>query len=133
MAVAALVTWLVTAVLGAVLLVRWATRGGVSGGGAAPTRLVPALVFGHLLLAVAGLIVWIAYLVADVESLIWVAFALLVLVAVLGDVMFFRWWGSRRQATPESGLPVAVVYGHGLFAVVTVVLVLLAGLGVGAD
>jgi manganese efflux pump family protein len=56
-----------------------------------------------------------------------------VLVAVLGDVLFFRWWRSRHEPTPESGLPVAVVYLHGLFAVATVVLVLLVGLGVGVD
>jgi hypothetical protein len=135
MAVAALVSWLVTAVLGAVMLVRWAARGGLRGSGdrsGRPTRLPPALVFGHFLLAAAGLVVWIAYLVVGGAALVWLAFGLLVLVAVLGDVMFLRWWRSRREPTPESGLPVAAVYLHGLVAVVTVVLVLLVGLGIGS-
>jgi hypothetical protein len=38
--------------------------------------------------------------------------------------MFLRWRHSRTEATPEARFPVAVVYGHGLFAATTVVLVL---------
>jgi hypothetical protein len=80
-----------------------------------------------------------------------VAFVLLIPVAVLGLVMLVRWIpvyqgravtaGARQprastgsgsvEAEPaERHLPVPVVVAHGLFAVVTVVLVLLAALGV---
>ena|SRR5947207_1268551 len=137
MAIAALIAWLVTAVLGFTMLGIWIARGALRPAagdtGAAPTRLAPPLVFSHFLLAAGGLVVWIVYLVAGAKILVWVALGLLVLIAVLGDVMFLRWWRSRRDATPEARLPTPVVYMHDVFAVTTVVLVLLTGLGVGAS
>jgi hypothetical protein len=160
MAVAALVTWLVTAVGGFVMLAAWLSRGGARSGSesvavgaarstagaaglpvSAPTRLRPPLVFGHVGLAVVGLAVWIAYLATDNETLPWVAFVVLLPVAVLGLTMFARWVQAgdhRRDATrgaarPESAFPLPVVIGHGVFAVTTVVLVLLTALGVGGS
>lgn len=136
MGIAALITWLVTAVLGFTMLGMWVARGGLRavGGGAgagATSRFAPGLVFGHFLLAAAGLVIWIVYLVADAEALTWVAFGLLLVVAILGDVLFVRWYRGRGSASVESGLPKPVVYAHGLFAVTTVILVLLTALGVG--
>jgi hypothetical protein len=160
MAVAALVTWLITAGGGFVMLAAWLSRGGarsssesVAVGAArttagaaglpvnAPTRLRPPLVFGHVGLAVAGLAVWIAYLATDDDRLTWAAFILLLPVALLGLTMFARWVQAgdhRRDATrgaarPESAFPLPVVIAHGLFAVTTVVLVLLTALGVGGS
>jgi hypothetical protein len=63
--------------------------------------------------------------------LTWVAFALLVVVAILGEVLFLRWYKGRGSGAVESGLPRPVVYTHGLFAVATVILVLLTALGLG--
>ena len=136
MAALALATWLVTAVLGFTMVGMWIARGGLraaQAGSTATSRFAPALVFGHLLLAAAGLVVWIIYLIAKTESLTWVAFILLLVVAVLGDVLFLRWWRGRGSGAVESGLPPVVVYSHGVFAVATVVLVLLTALGVGVD
>lgn len=158
MEIAALVTWLVTAVGGFVMLGVWLSRGGAraqsrasatagpggAGGTAAatttPTRLAPPLVFGHFLLAVAGLIVWLIYLVTDNTALAWTAFVLLLPVAVLGFTMLARWigagdhrHGSTAGSRPESHFPLPVVIGHGLFAVATVLLVLLTALGVGGS
>jgi manganese efflux pump family protein len=160
MAVAALITWLVTALGGFVLLGNWLGRGGarnsnqsVAAGVArdtagaagmpvtAPTRLRPPLVFGHFLLAVAGLVVWIIYVVNDKDALAWTAFILLLPVALLGFTMLVRWLqaGDHKRGTPagaprpESHFPVPIVIGHGLFAVTTVVLVLLTALGVGGS
>jgi hypothetical protein len=127
MAVVALVTWLVTAVLGFFMLAKWVAAGALRDGGT-PTRFAPALVFGHFLLAAAGLVVWIIFLVNEAKSLAWLAFGLLVVVAVLGDVLFVRWWRGRGESTVESGLPKPVVYGHGLLAVTTAVLVLITAL-----
>ena len=45
--------------------------------------------------------------------------------------MLARWIPARRTGTAESRFPVPVVIGHGLFAATTLVLVLLAALGVG--
>jgi hypothetical protein len=157
MAVAALITWLITAVGGFVLLGTWLARGGARASSAAvaahtgpsgssdaqataPTRLSPPLIFGHFLLAAAGLVVWIVYLATDNDTLAWTALVLLVPVALLGFTMLARWIsaGDHRGAStganrPESHFPVAVVAGHGLFAVTTVVLVLLTVLGVGGS
>ena len=143
MDIAALVTWLVTALGGFFMLGIWISRGGPrrqEGGG---SRLPAPFVFGHFLLAAAGLVVWIVYLVAGGRGLAWTAFGLLVPVALLGFAMFARWvpvyrehaagLGGGAQAPAERHFPVPVVLAHGLFAVVTVVLVLLTALGVGGS
>jgi uncharacterized membrane protein len=131
MAIAALVTWLITAVGGFVMLGVWISRGGHRPDGR--SRLAPGLVFSHFGLAVIGLIVWIAYLVVDKAALAWAAFVLLLPVALLGFTMLARWIPARRTDTAESRFPVPVVIGHGLFAVTTLVLVLLTALGVGGS
>ncbi|WP_396449729.1 hypothetical protein [Actinomadura sp.] len=141
MTIAALVTWLITAAGGFYMLGTWITRGGARGG---TSRLPVPVVFGHFALAAAGLVVWIIYLLADAQALAWTALVLLVPVALLGFVMFFRWLavtrapavrtaggapGSAQAAkAPERAFPVPVVLGHGLFAVATLLLVILAAL-----
>lgn len=146
MGIAALVTWLLTAVGGFYMLATWIAKGGTR-----PPRtshFPPALIFGHFALAVVGLVVWIVYLVVDEVALAWIAFGLLIPVALLGFAMLVRWiptyragaavgaGGERPTPAPqdpaEKHFPVAVVGGHGVFAVVTVVLVLLTALGVGS-
>jgi hypothetical protein len=131
MGVAALITWLVTAVGGFVMLGVWISRGGHRPGSG--TRLAPGLVFSHFGLAVIGLVLWIVYLVAHRSVLAWVAFVLLLPVALLGFTMLARWIPARRTGVAESRFPVPVVVGHGLFAATTLVLVLLTALGVGGS
>lgn len=155
MGIAALITWIITAIGGFTLLSGWLRRGGLSRQGGGTTSFPSGVIFGHFLLAAAGLVIWLVYVVTDTESLTWVAFGVLAVVAVLGFTMFFRWLGVRRavpaavgtgagagagSSAPqaggepaERGFPVAVVAAHGLVAVVTVVLVLLAALGVGGS
>ncbi len=127
MAVAALVTWLLTATGGFIMLGTWLARGGHRPEGR--SRITPGLVFSHFGLAVTGLVIWIIYLATDATALRWIAFALLLLVALLGFTMFGRWLGSRREQTAESRFPVAVVYLHGLLAAATLVLVFLVSIG----
>ncbi|HSR25263.1 MAG TPA: hypothetical protein VLW53_17030, partial [Candidatus Eisenbacteria bacterium] len=111
-----------------------------AGPGLERTHLPPGLVFGHVLLAVTGLVVWIIYVATDTEALAWIAFVLLIPVAGLGLTMFARWVsaGEHRGGArtgperPESGFPRPTVAAHGVLAVTTVVLVLLAALGVGS-
>src|SRR5918994_1695104 len=141
MAVAALVTWVLTAGGGFVLLAIWLGRGGMQqreGG-----RIRPALILSHFLLAATGLVLWIVYVATDNDTLAWIAFAVIAIVAALGFTMFAIWWRQRQRrqreaaAAAEAGepgqepLPVPIVALHGLLAVVTVVLVLLAALEVG--
>lgn len=145
MGIAALILWLMTAVGGFVMLGIWIAKGGARQPG--DTHLPPPALFGHFLLAAIGLIVWIVYLVIG-GALSWVAFVLLIPVALLGFFMLTRWipvyrarTAAARPATTgaadggpaERHFPVALVAGHGLLAVVTVILVLLTALGVGGS
>jgi hypothetical protein len=159
-ATVALVAWVLTAAGGFVMLGRWVARGGLRQQRDGTSRLPAGVVFSHLALAAAGLVLWILYLLVDVDALGWVALALLVLVAALGFAMLVRWRQVRREGavgsavhahggagpashraggtdpageenTPaERYLPVPVVVAHGSLAVVTVVSVLLTLLGV---
>src|SRR5262245_30092717 len=125
MSIAALISWLVTAVGGFVLLATWVARGGPK-----TSRFSPVLIFGHFALAAVGLVVWIVYLLADTTALAWTAFVLLVPVALLGFTMLVKWlptYRARATATTdpapaERHFPVAVVGAHGVLAVVTVIL-----------
>ena len=137
---AALIAWIVTAGGGFILLSIWLARGGMrqqqTGG-----RIRPPLILSHFLLAATGLVVWIIYVIADSDALAWIAFVILAIVALLGFTMFGIWSRQRRasarsqaavaEGPPEQHFPVAVVGLHGLLAVTTVVLVLLAALDVG--
>jgi hypothetical protein len=131
MDVAALITWLLTAGGGFVMLGMWLARGGHRPGSG--SRLPAGVVFGHFALAAIGLVLWIVYVAAGGEALAWIAFVVLLPVALLGFTMFARWLPARSSGTAESRFPVVVVLGHGLLAAVTLVLVLLAALGIGVD
>ena len=148
MSIAALITWVITAAFGFFMLVRWATRGGLRRVPGAETHLPPVRVFSHFGLAAAGLVVWIIYLVTNSMLLAWIAFADLVLVAIIGLVMVRQWAKDGRAAMAattagavrsdaggvdlaEQHIPRPPVVLHGIFAVSTVILVLLAALGIG--
>ena len=160
MSIAALVTWLIAAGFGFFMLLRWATRGGVRKVEGAGSNLPAARVFTHFGLAAAGLILWIVYLVTHISLLAWIAFADLILIALLGVLMVRQWakdgriamaaaqsgaggtaaGGSAAGGTATGGIdlaeqhiPRAPVVLHGIFAVSTVILVLLAALEVGGS
>ncbi len=143
MHIAALVTWLITALGGFYLLGTWIARGALRSPGS--SRLPAPVLFGHFLLAAAGLVVWIVYLAAGTRALAWTAFGLLVPVALLGLIMFARWLPTVRARhsvtpvgapgaaapaaeVPERHFPMPIVLGHGLFAVATVILVLISAI-----
>jgi manganese efflux pump family protein len=138
----ALITWVLTAGGGFVLLAIWLARGGMRQQAEAGNRIRPPLIMSHFLLAASGLVLWIIYLVDSKKVLAWIAFGALLVVALLGFTMFAIWL-RRRQArgavaeavtpnTPaEQHFPVAVVGLHGLLAATTIVLVLLTALDVG--
>lgn len=145
MGIAALVFWVITALGGFVLLGTWISHGGLKQQQSGTTRFPAPVIFGHFALAAAGLVLWIIYVLVDSDALAWVAFLVLLPVAVLGFTMLLRWLPSYRarsavvaggasdaaEVPAERHLPVAVVVLHGLLAVVTVILVLLVALGVG--
>jgi hypothetical protein len=140
---AALIAWVITAGGGFILLTVWLKRGGMQQAGG-ENRIRPPLILSHFLLAATGLVVWVIYVVSNKDVLAWIAFGILAVVAVLGWTMFAIWF-RRRQATAlgseiatpgtpaEQHFPVAIVSLHGLLAVTTVVLVLLAALEIGGS
>ncbi|MFE7173216.1 hypothetical protein [Streptomyces sp. NPDC057616] len=151
MDITALITWVVTALGGFYLLGAWLRRGGIRRQQHGTSRLPAPVLFGHFVLAAAGLVVWILYVVTDASALAWTAFGLLLPVALLGFVMLARWIpvhrahatvgaaaaaagpGAEGTVPAERHFPVPVVVAHGLLAVATLVLVLLTALGIGGS
>ena len=134
---AALISWVLTAGGGFILLAIWLRNGGMSQ--RAPGEIKPYLILSHFALAATGLLLWIIYVATDSDALAWIAFVMLAVVAILGFTMFAIWYQRRQgmtaagQAPPmgtpaEQRFPVAVVGLHGLLAVITVVLVFIAAI-----
>jgi manganese efflux pump family protein len=135
--IAGLVTWILAALVGIYLLRTWLVNGGLRARRRGqPSRFAPALILGHGSLAATGLAVWVAYLVIDLAPLAWAALAILAPVAALGATMFGLWIRAghgqprgrhsyRPRHAAEDHFPPPAVLGHGVFALSTVVLVLL--------
>ena len=101
---AALVAWVLTAAGGLLLFLQWLKHCGMrQAEGIRSVRLLT-----HAGTAVAGLALWVAYIVTDTPSLAWIAFALLVLVALVGITMLVistRGTTKRvRTETPAEGM-----------------------------
>jgi hypothetical protein len=139
---AALIVWILTAGGGLVLLSIWLRNGGIGQARESGQRIRPPLLFSHFLLAAAGLVLWIVYLANDSDTVKWIAFVLLLVVALIGFTMLAIWM-SRRQAAAaghaageeslpaEQRFPVPIVGLHGVAAATTLVLVFLTNIGVG--
>jgi hypothetical protein len=104
---ATLISWLVTASLGAFMLRTWLARGGLSRERAKAGGLPPQLIFGHASAAVAGLLCWAAFLASGARVLAWVAVALLMIAVGLGLCIVTLWTpypapkpGERRPTGP---------------------------------
>jgi hypothetical protein len=131
---AALIFWIVTAGGGFVLFGIWLKNGGMQQSDRG--RIRPVALVTHLLLAATGLVLWMIYVASDSSALAWVAFVLLLVVALIGFGMFGIWASQRRRsddAAAEQHFPVGIVGLHGILAATTLVLVLLAALGVGGS
>lgn len=151
MSVAALVTWIVTALAGLYLLAIWLIEYDPDFQRAAATRLPVPVISGHVLFALGGLALWLMYLITDKDVFAWATIGVLAFVATFGITMAVRWIGVYRAGSaraaepggpasrgggelavpPERHFPVSVVIGHGIFAVTTIVLVVLTVLGFG--
>jgi hypothetical protein len=145
----ALIAWIITAGGGLYLLSIWMIEYDKDFHAEAATRLPPAVLAGHVMLAGGGLLVWIGYLILDSGRLAWTAVVVLGLAATLGLVMAVRRVGVYRgeraavrarhtgpaadPGPPERNFPVPVVIAHGAFAVTTITLVLLTASGVGGS
>jgi hypothetical protein len=136
---AALIAWVITAGGGFVLLSIWLARGGMRQARESGARIRPPLILGHFALAATGLVLWIIYLANDSDALAWIAFVLLLVVALLGFTMLAIWLQQRRGETgtasrpAEQNFPVPIVVAHGVLAATTLVLVFLTAVGVGGS
>jgi Na+/proline symporter len=138
-AITALATGLLAALLGSRLLTIWLQRAGNAPG---RSHIRQPVIFGHLAIGLAGLALWIAYLVGGTPAwLAWTVCAVIAVASSVGAVMFIPWWRRRRKAATTAGgaaaalpaerhFPLPVVVVHGMLADVTLVLVLLTALGV---
>jgi manganese efflux pump family protein len=105
MSIAALFTWIITIMGGLILLVIWIIEYDREFQSAAATRLPVPVISAHALLAMGGLLFWIAYLLLAEERLAWAAVAILGTVAVLGLIMAARWIRVYRSfAAPGPSL-----------------------------
>ncbi|MEV4254448.1 hypothetical protein AB0J52_14960 [Spirillospora sp. NPDC049652] len=129
---AALVAWILAALAGAHLLVRWLAGGGLRGQPAKVTRFPAAVLLGHPLSALTGLATWVLFVVTGRVWYAWLAFAILLAVAFQGLLLFTRWLvgdtGGRHARGADQPFPATAVVVHGLVAVTTFVLVLFAAL-----
>ncbi|WP_329239838.1 hypothetical protein OG417_38570 [Actinoallomurus sp. NBC_01490] len=125
--------WVLTAVAGLRLLVRWLAEGGLRRQGTKVTRYPAVLLLGHPTLAVLALATWVAFLLTRSSVYAWSSFGGLVLVALLGFTMFTRWLtgqGGKHARDGEQVFPVVAVVAHGAVAMLTFVLVLLTAITV---
>ncbi len=157
----ALIVWFITALWGLYMLAVWLIENDATRQGTAASRLPLPVILAHVTFAVAGLGVWVAYLLVDRPALAWTAVGILVAIALLGLSMFARWipvyrmaddevsvpvgaaapgapgaapgMASLREVPAEGSFPLFIVLAHGAFAASTVVLVVLTALGVGGS
>jgi len=136
MSTIALFTWMATVALGLILLIIWLMEYDRDFQSTAATRLPVPLISTHALLGTGGLVIWGFYLVTDIDPLGWTSVAVLGVVVTLGSIMAARWVGVyRAYAVPESSMarvitvpperhfPRPVIVIHGIFATVTIGLV----------
>jgi len=99
---AALITWVLTAGGGFAMLGLWLKHGGMAQTAAPGDRIRANRVLTHFALAATGLVLWIIYVASDSDALAWIAFALLLVVALLGFSMLATWLRQRGRAPAAS-------------------------------
>jgi manganese efflux pump family protein len=132
----ALYTWMGTVALGLILLIIWLMEYDHDFQSVAATRLPVPVISMHALLGISGLVVWGFYLVTDDDPLGYYTVADLGVAVVLGTIMAVRWIGVYRAyaapavmtssmlaVPPERHFPRPVIVIHGLFALITLGLV----------
>jgi manganese efflux pump family protein len=145
---AALAAWIVTVLAGSWLIAGWLVHGGLRRRGPGGAGVPRAVVIGHFGLALAGLGIWIAYVVSSVPALAWAAVGVILSVAGLGMATLL---GGLPEAAADTGpaspgppaaartavteapvhvrTPVALIAVHGMLAATAILLVVLAAAG----
>ena len=135
--VGALVAWLAAAASGGWVLARWLLAGG-SPLRRTATAAPPAVILAHVGGGALGLVLWACFMLSGWAALAWVALGMLAPVAGLGMGVLImglprpaRLPPSARGRGRRTQVPVLVIVAHGLFAVIVLLLVLLATIGAG--
>jgi manganese efflux pump family protein len=145
---AALAAWVVTAAAGAYLLAGWLTGERRRGRRIQIAGVPQPVVLGHAGLAVAGLGIWIAFTVTPRPALGWIDVGLTWVIAGLGMATLVSALPEHRAGPDVDHLaanrpaeaavmahrnrvPVLTIALHGVLATATILLVLLAVIGVG--
>jgi hypothetical protein len=146
MSLVALLVLIITALTGLVILGAWLTRSDVRrarGAHGTHRRLPPTLVFGHIAMALIAATAWIVFVITKVHGVGLTGLVFILLAASLGITMFVRWVptyrrsgelgvaphvgpGAAHRAPSTRNLPLTVVLTHGVFAVTTLVLIIVA-------
>jgi hypothetical protein len=143
---AALAAWLAAAAAGGYLLSGWLTSDGRRRVIRKP-GVTSAIPFGHAGLAITGLGIWIAFMVTSTSALAWADVGLTWVIAGLGMATLLTsspdqvdtstqaaalGGGAEMSTAPfQIKAPVLVIALHGIFATATILLVLLAAVGIG--
>jgi hypothetical protein len=102
------------------------------------TAAPPAVILGHAGAGALGLVLWTCFTLSGWAALGWIALGVLAPVAGLGMGVLLL--GLPGPVRPDIGarspgrrarVPVLVIVAHGLFAVTTLLLVLMAAIGAG--
>ncbi|GII54551.1 hypothetical protein Pth03_29400 [Planotetraspora thailandica] len=126
MHLAVLAAWTVSALAGVPLMVRWLADGGARRRVAKVTRFPGMLIVGHPALAVAGLGLWIGFILTQEDRYAWGALAVITTAALLGFAMLTRWLGGGRHARGASrGRPLTAILLHATTGLSTFVLIML--------
>jgi hypothetical protein len=107
MRAATLISWLVTASLGAFMLRTWLARGGLRSERAKAGGLPPPLIFGHAAAALTGLLGWAAFVASGARPLAWAAVALLMVAVGLGLCTVTLWTPYPARKPGERREPAA--------------------------
>lgn len=107
-----LISWLATVSLGAFMLRTWLARDGLRRERAKAAGLSPQVIFGHAGAAVAGLLVWVAFLASGARPFAWAAVVLLTAAVSLG-LCTVTLWGPYPVRKPGERRPVSRWDGQG--------------------
>ena len=107
MAIAAMISWVLTASIGAYMLRTWVMRGGLRRQRASGVGVPPAVVFGHASAALTGLLIWLGFVDTGLELLAWLGITVVACAIALGVCTVTLWTPSPVAAPPATDAAVA--------------------------
>jgi hypothetical protein len=106
MATAAMIAWVLTAVIGVYMLRTWVTRGGLRRQRATGVGVPPSVVFGHASAALTGLLIWLGFVDTGLDLLAWLGVTVVTGAITLG-VCTVTLWTPYPVAVPPAPTSVA--------------------------